>query len=316
MKVSVIIPLYNKAPYIQRALASALAQTFESFELIVVDDGSTDGGHAVVERCGDPRVRLVRQDNVGPGAARNRGLAEASAPFAAFLDADDEWFPTFLEKSLACLEAHGPEVACVSSGYVQYPAGKSMQPFWHRRGLRDGLYRLGPETSPLFAMYLLAYLCPWNTVVRIETARKWGGYFDRGRCLYGEDSFLWLKVLLNESVAVRLEPLVGFHTEASALSKNIRGPRPVEPMLTHPESIEEICPVELRPLLKNVLALRALKTACMLGYWGRWREARSLLSRFCPWSAWRLPRFGVAQLVATPLGAGAGKLVRLLRGQG
>jgi glycosyltransferase involved in cell wall biosynthesis len=313
VKVSVIIPLYNKASFVERSLQSALRQTYTDFELIVVDDGSTDGGHEVVEQCVDTRVQLIRQDNAGPGAARNRGLAAASGEFAAFLDADDEWLPSFLEKSLACLEQH-PDAACVSSGYIQYPAGKSMESFWRKRGLRDGVYRLAADWDPEFVVHLLAYLCPWNTVARIETVRKWGGFFDQWRCLYAEDAFLWLKVMLNEQIVVQMEPLVCFHTEASALSKNLKKARPVEPMLLHPELIEAACPHKLRELLKKVLAIRAIKTACMLGYWGRWREARALLKRYCPWSAWHLPRFGVAQLVATPLGAGAGKVVRLLRG--
>lgn len=311
-RVSVIIPLYNKAPFVERSLHSVLGQSYSDFELIVVDDGSTDNGHQAVDRSTDTRVRLIRQANAGPGAARNRGLAEARGEFAAFLDADDEWLPGFLDKSVGTLERAGLAVACVSSGYLQYPAGKSMEPFWRRRQLRDGIYRLTPDMNPAFVVHLLAYLCPWNTVARIDVVRKWGGFFDQWRCLYAEDAFLWLKVLLNEAVAVQMEPLVRFHTEASALSKNLKGPRPVEPMLLHPEQLEADCPDPLQPLLKKVLAIRAIKTACMLGFWGRWREARRLLRRFCPWSVWHLPRFGIAQLVATPLGAGAGSMLRRL----
>ena len=69
MIASVIMPLYNKAPYIQRALDSVLAQTLRDFEFIVIDDGSTDGGPEMVARCADPRVRILRQRNSGPGAA-------------------------------------------------------------------------------------------------------------------------------------------------------------------------------------------------------------------------------------------------------
>ncbi|MBY0229452.1 MAG: glycosyltransferase [Gemmataceae bacterium] len=315
MRVSVVVPLYNKARWIQRTLDSALSQTFADFELLVVDDGSTDGGGDIVARCTHPRVRLIRQPNAGPGAARNRGLAEAKGELAAFLDADDEWLPTFLQKSVAALDAH-PEAACVSSGYIQHPAGKPMDGLWRERGLKDGFVRLSPETPPLFAVHLLAYLCPWNTVARLGTVRRHGGFFDAWRCLYAEDSFLWLQVLLNAPVLVRMEPLVAFHTEASALSGNLKGARPVEPMLLHPERIEASCPPPLRPLLSQILAIRAIKTACMLSYWGKWREGRALLKRFVPWSAWRLPRFAVASLAATPFGAGAGRLVRLVLGQG
>ena len=311
-RVSVVIPLHNKGPFVQRTLDSVLLQTFKNLEVLVVNDGSTDEGPEIVARCKDPRLRLLHQKNAGPGAARNRGISEGKGELTAFLDADDEWMPEFLEQSLARLEQHGSDVACVSSGYQQYPGGKSTRPMWERRGLADGVYRHSPEMRPLFVVHLLAYLSPCNTVARSSALERWGRFFDRWKCLYAEDSFLWLKVLLNEAVAVQMKPLVRFHTEASNLSRNLKGPRPVEPKLLHPEEIEAACPSSLRPLLEDVLAIRAIKTACVLGSWGRGREARSLLRRFCPWSKWRLPLFGAAQIAATPLGASTGKVARLL----
>jgi hypothetical protein len=313
VRVSVIVPLYNKARFVQRSLDSIRAQTWTDFELLVVDDGSTDESAEVVAGYTEPRLRLIRQANAGPGAARNRGLAEARGEYVAFLDADDEWLPEFLARSLACLERHG--TACSASGYRLYPGGHSTEPMWRRRGLADGVYRMAPNCRPWFAVHLLAYLTPCTTVTKTEVLRQWGGFFDQWKCLYGEDSHLWLKVLLHEVVAVQMEPLVHVHTEASNLSGNLPGPRPVEPLLLHPEMIKEVCPSELQHLLNEMLAVRAIKTACVLGYWGQWRQARDLLQRFCPWSAWRLPRFGIAQVAATPLGAVAGRVVRLARGK-
>jgi glycosyltransferase involved in cell wall biosynthesis len=122
MKVSVIIPLFNKAPYIQRALDSVRAQTFVDFEVIVVDDGSTDDGGSLATAYSDSRIRTIAQKNAGPGAARNRGIAEARGEYLAFLDADDEWMPGFLATSLALLTKYGPEVTAISSGYLQHPS--------------------------------------------------------------------------------------------------------------------------------------------------------------------------------------------------
>jgi hypothetical protein len=177
-----------------------------------------------------------------------------------------------------------------------------MEPFWRRRGLLPGRYRVGPETSPKLAVHLMAYMSPWSTLLRTEVVRRWGGFYDRRRCLYGEDSFLWLKILLNETICVHLEPLVCYHREASALAGNLGGPRPVEPILTDPAEIAAACPPELSDLLARILALRALKTACMLNYWGRWRHARVLLGQFgrgvSPLTPWLCP----AWICASPLG--------------
>lgn len=96
LPVSVVIPLYNKSPYIGRALKSVLCQTFHDFEVIVVDDGSTDDGAEIVKGFNDSRILLIQQKNQGESAARNSGIKAATADLIAFLDADDEWLPEFL----------------------------------------------------------------------------------------------------------------------------------------------------------------------------------------------------------------------------
>lgn len=310
MKVSVIIPLYNKAPYVRRALDSIAAQTLSDFEVIVVDDGSTDGGASVVAGYGDARFRLVSQPNAGPGAARNTGIALARGEFIASLDADDEWLPTYLEESVRRLEESGREVAAISSGYVEHPSGLSTEGMWQRRGLTEGVHRVGPDASPWLVVSQLAYMTPCTTVARAEVIRKWKGFYSRDKCLFAEDAFLWLKVLLNEPVAFNLKPLVCIHKEASGLSQNLPGPRPVEPFLTDPSEMLAACPPSLKNLLARVLAIRAAKTACMLGYWGRWREARSLMRRFTTAKHWRLPYYAPALVCSTPAGAVLGKVWR------
>lgn len=96
---SVVIPLYNKAPYICRAIDSVLRQTLKPVEIIVIDDCSTDGGPDKVAAYADTRIRIVNRDVPGPGgyAARNLGVLQATGEWIAFLDADDEWHPGHLE---------------------------------------------------------------------------------------------------------------------------------------------------------------------------------------------------------------------------
>lgn len=310
--VSVIVPLYNKAPFVRRALDSIARQTFRDFEVIVVNDGSTDGGGHIASEYPDARVRVITQANAGPGAARNRGIAEAAGEFIATLDADDEWASEYLGHSLALFEKHGPAVVTVTSAYLEEPAGRSTVPMWRRRGLTDGVHRIAESTSPALLTYMLAYMTPCSTVARAAAIRKWGGFYDQDHCLYAEDAVLWLKVLLNETVAFSLEPLVRVHFEASGVSHK-RHVRPVEPFLQRPELVEAACPDRLRPLLRRFLAGRAYKTACVLGYWGLWRQAAALRRRFAM-PGWRLPYYFPSLVCSTPVGAALGWVARRARG--
>ncbi|MEZ5818896.1 MAG: glycosyltransferase family A protein [Hyphomicrobiaceae bacterium] len=124
LDVSVVIPLYNKANYVARAVRSALDQTLPPREVVVVDDGSTDGGTDIVERLAadDACVRLIRQANAGPSAARNRGIAEARGKWIAFLDADDMLLPRHLETA-AEMAACEPAAAVLAAAYREVPEG-------------------------------------------------------------------------------------------------------------------------------------------------------------------------------------------------
>jgi GT2 family glycosyltransferase len=105
--VSVIIPTHDRAHLLPRAVESALHQTHRAVEIVIVDDGSTDGTPEVVARrwASDPRVRYIRQENAGVAGARNCGISRAQGRFVAFLDSDDTWVPWKLELQLACLQA-------------------------------------------------------------------------------------------------------------------------------------------------------------------------------------------------------------------
>lgn len=128
-RISVVIPLYNKAAYVLRTIESVLAQGDAILEIVVVDDGSTDDGPARVEALTQPKVRLIRQQNGGVSSARNRGIHEARGEYVAFLDADDVYLPGFAEE-IATLIRTFPEVGVYATAYIRtWPDGTSIPNF-------------------------------------------------------------------------------------------------------------------------------------------------------------------------------------------
>ena len=115
---SVVIPLYNKSKYIARTIKSVLNQSFSNFEVIVVDDGSTDDSAAIVEAFKDSRIRVICKENGGVSSARNRGIQEAIGRYIAFLDADDEWCQNKLKANSNFL-LKKPECKWVVSGFIR-----------------------------------------------------------------------------------------------------------------------------------------------------------------------------------------------------
>ena len=146
---SVVVPVYNVRQWVGRAIESILAQTFEDFELIVIDDGSTDDSAEVVAQYTDPRVKLIRQENRGNGRARNRGIEASTGKWIAFLDADDQWLPGILEDYYRVISDHPGIDFCYSSFRRIYPDGRSVPamkiegidtPILSEDSFRDGLY--------------------------------------------------------------------------------------------------------------------------------------------------------------------------------
>ena len=202
MSISVVIPLYNKAPYICRAVSSVLRQSFQDFECIVVDDGSTDGGGDVVEKMGDPRIRLVRQANGGVSRARNKGINVARNRLIAFLDADDEWLPAFLEDSLEMHREH-PQIAASFTNYRREPEGKPVFP-----GTQPGSRVL----ADYFAFCLCHHgcgMCSSTVIARRDILLRIGG-FPVGRPM-GEDLDTWFRLACAGPIAYTTNPLAIYH---------------------------------------------------------------------------------------------------------
>lgn len=140
--VSVMMPAYNAERYIGQAIESVLAQRYERWELIVVNDGSSDGTAGVVARYADPRIRVVHQENQGESAARNRALDEMKGEFVAFLDADDVFYPHHLELTIRYLQAHPERDAVYTDGYHCDEDGNRLASLSSRRR--------GPFTGDIF----------------------------------------------------------------------------------------------------------------------------------------------------------------------
>lgn len=214
--ISVIIPLYNKEAGIATALRSVLAQTYQDFEIVVVDDGSTDGSVAVVETFDDAHIRLIRQQNAGVSAARNRGIAEAKGEYVAFLDADDEWMPEFLGEIVA-LQREFPECKAQATNYVFNSRGVKSQtilrkiPFKSERGVLSNYFEIASCSHPPI----------WTGAVCIERKllQEIGG-FPVG-IKSGEDLLTWARIAVRTQWAYSLKAFAQYNLGEGYDKKNL-----------------------------------------------------------------------------------------------
>ncbi len=192
-EVSVVIPTYNRRAMVTEAIESVLAQGDADFELIVVDDGSTDGTFETLSPLN--QMTLERTERRGPGAARNRGVALANAPLIAFLDSDDLWAPEKLSRQSSFMRAH-PECAISQTGEIWIRDGRRVNP--GRRHLK--------RSGDIFLDSLKTCLIsPSAVILRTELFRAIGG-FDEDLPA-AEDYDLWLRILLEHEVGLLDEPL-------------------------------------------------------------------------------------------------------------
>jgi len=200
-EVSVIIPLYNKGPYVERAMQSVLGQTIHNLELIVVDDGSTDDGAKIVQSYNDPRIRLIQQQNAGVSVARNRGVAESRADFITFLDADDEWKPHFLE-TLFRLRNLFPEAGAYCTAYDivkangdTWKTNKTGAPFPPWEGLLPDYFLSAAMSGPSISSSSIG--------LGRHIFYEFGGFLTGA--WYGEDNALWGRIALKYPIAFSWE---------------------------------------------------------------------------------------------------------------
>lgn len=222
---SVIIPLYNKAAYIERAIKSVLSQTFQEFELIVVDDGSTDDSFAqlsvisqqlsVRDQDSYRKIKIVQQQNQGVSTARNNGVKLAKYGYIAFLDADDSWEPTYLEEMEGLIVAY-PTAGIYGSSYFIVKNGKKrIAPIGVEKDFDSGLINYCQVYSKTLCMPL------WTgaTIIKKEIFENENGF--KARLKLGEDFDLWIRVATKHPVAFLNKPLANYHQDVDLVNRAI-----------------------------------------------------------------------------------------------
>jgi glycosyltransferase involved in cell wall biosynthesis len=194
--VSVIIPTFNRAQKVVRAISSVLSQAFTDVEIIVVDDGSTDGTKKEVEQFDDRVTYVAHSSNLGVSAARNTGIKRSGAPLIAFLDSDDHWFPEKLAVQVCFFNDHPKAVACQT------------EELWIRNGRRVNPMKkhLKPSGNIFEASLKLCLVSP-SAVMLKQSLLDEVGFFDEDLPVC-EDYDLWLRISCRYPVHLISEPLV------------------------------------------------------------------------------------------------------------
>jgi glycosyltransferase involved in cell wall biosynthesis len=217
-RVSVVIPTYQRADLVGRAIDSALAQTVDDIEVLVVDDGSTDGTRATVDRIGDPRVRyFAHETNRGVSAARNTGVEAARGEYVAFLDSDDEWLPRKLDRQLSALEDRGAgwvgaycDVATTGLSMAGRAAVAVSERLFRSSAPQEG----GQELAEAL-LSMQVFMGPGSTLIVERAVLESVGGFDESLSIY-EDWDLVLRVLSVGKLAYVDEPLAVTHFTGDA----------------------------------------------------------------------------------------------------
>lgn len=214
---SVVIPAYNSAGFIEKALDSVRNQSFTNYEVIVVNDGSTDNTESVLlaysNKYGQFPLSVMSQPNKGIGGARNSGVFSAQGEFIAFLDSDDSWLPEKLEKIFKFLQAHHDvDVACHYETEINNNGAKRL--------LKYGAISNGNSYEDL--LFNGNRLSPSATVVRREMAQAIGGFSDEPKFNSAEDYEFWLRLAKEGAVFGLLTEFLGFYwLEANSITSKI-----------------------------------------------------------------------------------------------
>lgn len=222
--ITVVIPLYNKENQIANTLQTVLKQTFQDFEIVIVNDGSTDNSIVETEKIRDSRIRIVHQKNAGVSAARNKGIEEAKYDLVAFLDADDEWKPEYLETQYK-LYLKYPECSVFAVNYeFRDSKGKitptkiNKLPFTDEEGILSNYFKVASCSHPPL----------WTSAVMIrKNALKSIGGFPIG-IKSGEDLLTWAKLAVKYKIAFTKQVVSIYNFDEFSFNQNPREPEVID----------------------------------------------------------------------------------------
>ena len=284
-KFNIILPLYNKEPYIAKALGSICNQTYSNWDLVIVNDGSTDNSLSVAQseilkQSEDIqlKIRLINQSNSGVSAARNNGVAASQGEYVCFLDADDWWVPTFLEEMDKLISAY-PDAGLYATNYIYYKPGKTHVALTLKTG-----YINYPQ-----AYYQSGAMPIWTGAACMprKVFDEMGG-FPLGVKL-GEDFLLWAKTALHYSVAFCEKPLAYYNNDvpvALRATRNLHAPEHHMIFLLEPieQVIAQLQDEEVKHDWKSLLD--KLRVSGLLEYWmdDRYHEVAAEELKKVDWS--------------------------------
>lgn len=239
MRFSVIIPLYNKALYVAKAIQSVLAQVFTDFELVIVDDGSKDDSAEIASKHIENHSNccLIRQENAGVSMARNNGVAASHGDYLCFLDADDWWEPAFLEEMSKLIEEF-PDAGIYGTNYTIVNETKHktrVAPIGVEEGFKKGYINYCQVYSKTLAMPLTSISVAIPRLVFDEMKG-----FPQGIKL-GEDFLLWIHIALKYKVAFLNKPLAYYNQDVDVANRGTNHlHRPDEHMLWNLDDLESV----------------------------------------------------------------------------
>lgn len=213
---SIIIPLYNKEKYIKATIDSVLSQTFQDFEIIIINDGSTDNSQTIIKSIIDDRIKFYIQDNKGVSESRNAALSKSTGIYIALLDADDLWHPKYLETIHQLILSY-PEQHVFSTAVTLETSSNNIRSVYSVGNLKDKeVYVVDYFESS----YINTLLTSSSTVLHQSVFNKIGSYDTSIKS--GEDTDLWIRIGMHYKVVFINDPLVTYCYEKQSLSKRTK----------------------------------------------------------------------------------------------